>query len=273
VAARVVTSLNDKRLSAIRFADDEDLIGVLKNGTLHLPSERLQLAKSDHELAAIIALDATHILNKDETLTRRRANSNMNMFVHEALIRPGSRAAAFRWPCDIRSRAIEHVLATSRRAGFEPVGLLTYLERVSVQTRSRPEYSFPEVYMSLAEQVQFTRERMGASGFLLKRSLSEPSLAVQVVESGDSSSLEMLGTPLMSFRAGTPKATVTATARLLTSLFEAEPLVADVSLSPTHITIKGRKVVALSELQAPMSIDGLKKAVAAYTFRLDLATR
>jgi len=241
----------------------------LPGGIIYVHTGLLNYVQSDHELAGVLAHEAAHAahhhmsyLLKEESrldgkialvlltgmLVKMDTRDLSNLLVGMQLVRI-ARASGYgqKAEADADAASVEYLT----RTGYNPVGVLTFLERLAKDYASKPsvDAGILQTHPSAKDRCKSVTSQIQALGLPINRravinalkAITEPAVVngqqIVRVKLGDKVLFEPA--PIENVLTSEQRAEIVATK--VNQLLDSEPVIRDVTVSPDHGTVLARR--------------------------------
>lgn len=297
----VVATYGDKRHNVFDYTfkvvEDEDVNAFsIPGGFIYLNTGLLRFVQSDDELAAVLAHEIAHAANR-HLVTMSRQQERTQIFtlpvVIAALLAGSVRDANLAligqdllltaltsgWSQEAETDADRTALYYMVRSNYNPVGLLTFMERLAFREKNSPQFDWG--IMRTHPPSRLRAERLKAllkkEGIPIERSKVSTDFRATYEVKGDAVVVS-LGTDEL-FRLGGEKAEERAKEMVapLNEFFDSVPQVFEVSASGDRILARGKTLIRFEECDASGGASAaavaaeasLKRAIYRIAFRIN----
>ncbi len=253
--------------------DDRVNAFALPGGRIYLTTGMRDFLRSKHELAALLGHEVAHVDMSHHRRVYQRSRDLLLPNLLVAVLTRGSAPAMLvadlvstgainRYGKDLEREADAVGVELVHRAGFEPVGALTTLERLwgyQLQ-RPRPELGVYATHPELEERIAHVGRRISELGLRVRRKSAVPILVPSLELEGGEWSLKVDGSEVLRLPEASRDLADSAFAVLLELELEMEPY--EVEASGPNLTLWGRPALDLGDpALASLFRDNIRRAL------------
>ncbi|MDR5708545.1 MAG: M48 family metalloprotease [Armatimonadota bacterium] len=237
---------------------------ALPGGFVYVTSAMLQLVRTDHELAGLLAHEAAHVARRHHRRMAQEAlRTNFLVMLVAVLVRDprittgaqlvgGGILSAF--SRELEREADLAAVGYVQRTTWHPVGVLTLLERLAreEQLSAGPDPGAFRTHPTWGERIRAVEEELGRRGIPLHRRISMGFLRVEAGGEGPVGEVRVNGEVVMRLAGGEERAR--AVVAHLDRIFNEDPSPLDVEvtgvLGEWRIRVAGEPVVVITDEDA-----------------------
>ncbi len=255
---------------------------ALPGGFIYVTSAMVQLVRTDHELAGLLAQEAAHVARRHHRRMAQEAlRTNLLVVLVAVLVRDPKLATGAQlvgggilsaFSRELEREADLAAVGYVQRTAWHPVGVLTLLERLAREEMlsASPDPGAFRTHPAWAERIRAVEEELGRRGIPLHRRIAIGFLRVEARGSGPVGEVVVNGEVVMRLAGGKERAEMVAAQ--LDRIFNEDPSPLDVEvtgvLDEWSIRIAGERVVVITEEDAKLLGQPRRELAQAYAVAL-----